>query len=261
MSLAHEEIDRIANEIALAYRAGRVSHDAGLHCLSGMADAEEVQEAVLRILGNPQIGYALGATSAITGRLLGCPEPVAAPFLQGATLEDGATYLLPQGTIGAGAGFCFVLGRPLENPADGATDECEAANACLACHIELHLLGRRVSHGTPLNASTATADLGLALIHVIGPRVPDWRAVDLAATAIVLSLDGHVVARGMGADTFGTPIAGVAWLARRLSDRGLRIEAGEVVATGSCIGLVQVVPGQRIRADFAGIGAVSLDVV
>lgn len=77
----------------------------------------------------------------------------------------------------------------------------------------------------------------------------------------MLSLDGHAVARGRGADTFDTPIAGVAWLARRLSDRGLRIEAGEVVATGSCTGLVQVVPGQRVRAHFQNLGAVSLDLI
>ena len=176
MRLAHEEIDRIANEIALAYCAGRVSHDAGLHRLDGMAEAEEVQEAVLRILGDAQIGYALGATSAVTCRLLGCTTPVAAPLLHGAMLEDGATYLLPQGTIGAGAGFCFVLGRPFENPPEGATGEDEAADACIACHLELHFLGRRVSHGIPLNACTATADLDLDVIHVVGPRVPDWRA-------------------------------------------------------------------------------------
>ncbi|KQP94109.1 hypothetical protein ASF60_13475 [Methylobacterium sp. Leaf113] len=116
-------------------------------------------------------------------------------------------------------------------------------------------------HGTPLNACTATADLGLDVIHVIGPRVPDWRAADLAATAISLSLDGHTVARGRGADTFGTPVAGVAWLARRLSNRGRRIEAGEIVATGSCTGLVQVVPGQRVRAEFQNLGAVSLGLI
>lgn len=261
MRLAHEEIDRIANEIASAYRGGRESHDAGLHRLDGMADAEDVQEAVVRILGDGQIGYALCATSATTGRLLRCSEPVAAPLLHGAMLEDGATFLLPQGTIGAGAGFCFVLGRPHENCSDGATGGEEAADACIACHIELHLLGRRVSDGRPLNACTATADLGLDVIHVIGPRVSDWRAVDLAETAIEVSLDGHAIARGRGADTFGTPVAGVAWLARHLSDRGRRIEAGEVVATGSCTGLVQVVPGQRVRADFGSLGLVSLDLI
>lgn len=261
MRLAHEEIDRIANEIASAYRGGRVSHDNGLHRLDGMADAEDVQEAVLRILGNAQVGYALGATSATTARLLRCREPMAVSLLHGAMLEDGATFLLPQGTVGAGAGFCFVLGRPFENPSDGATGEGEAADACIACHLDLHLLGRRVSNRIPLNACTATADLGLDVIHVVGPRVPDWRAVDLAATAIEVSLDGHAFARGRGADTFGTPVAGVAWLARRLSNRGRRIEAGEIVATGSCTGLVQVVPGQRVRAEFQNLGAVTLDLI
>lgn len=77
MRLAHEEIDRIANEIASTHRGGWVCHDAGPHRPDGMVDAEAVQAAVLHIPGDARIGYALGSTS---GRLLGCSEPVAAPL-------------------------------------------------------------------------------------------------------------------------------------------------------------------------------------
>ncbi|NEU13147.1 hypothetical protein G3T14_13510 [Methylobacterium sp. BTF04] len=261
MTLTPDEIERIAEALASAHRSGKECLDAGLHRLTGMAEAEDVQEATLRILAGTQVGYALSATSPMTTRLLGCTEPVIAPLLRGALLEDGSTFLLPHGVIGLGAGYSFVLGRPLEDAAEGRNGEHQAADACLACHLELQILGRRVPNRTPLNAFTATADLGLDVIHVLGPRVQDWRSVDLASTAISVSLNGNVVARGRGADTFGAPVGAVAWTARWLAGRGRRIEAGEVVAAGSCTGLVRVIPGQRVLAEFEELGMVSLDLI
>jgi 2-keto-4-pentenoate hydratase len=261
MSMTPDEIERMAERLADARRRGTSSPDAGLGRLTTMAEAEDVQEAAFRILADPHVGYALIATSPTTARLLGCTEPVIAPLLRGALLEDGSTYLLPQGIIGLGAGYCFVLGRPLENASQGPVGEMEAAEACLACHLELQIVGRRVPHGTPLNALTATADLGLDVIHVLGPRVRYRDRSDLASAEVRLDLDGHAVARGRGADTLGAPFGAVAWTSRWLAARGRRLEAGEVVASGSCTGLVRVVPGQRVTAEFGGLGAVTLDLI
>ncbi|CAA2107222.1 hypothetical protein MBUL_04054 [Methylobacterium bullatum] len=128
-------------------------------------------------------------------------------------LDDGTAFLLPHGIIGVGAGYCFVLGRPFEAPSDGSPGGREATDACLSCHLELHLLGRRVPPRTPLNERTATADLGLDVIHVRGPRVMDRRSRDLSAATVTVDLDRNTVARGRGADTFGWPIGAVAWTA------------------------------------------------
>lgn len=261
MMVSPDEIERMAESIAEARHYGTSSLDTGLGRLTTMAEAEDVQEAALRILAEPQVGYALCATSPTTARLLGCTEPVIAPLLREALLEDGSAYLLPQGIIGLGAGYCFVLGRPLEDASEGPAGETEAAEACLACHLELQVVGRRVPHGTPLNALTATADLGLDVIHVLGPRVRYRDPSDLGSAGIRLELDGHAVARGHGADTLGAPFGAVAWTSRWLAARGRRLEAGEVVATGSCTGLVRVVPGQRATASFEDFGTVLLDLV
>ena len=144
---------------------------------------------------------------------------------------------------------------------EGPTGEHEAADACLACHLELHIVGRRVPHGIPLNALTATADLGLEAVHVLGPWVRDGRPVDLASAEVRIDLDGHAVTRGRGSDTLGAPIGAVAWTAQWLAGRERRLEAGEVVTTGSCAGLVRIVPGQNVRASFGDLGTVSLDLV
>lgn len=261
MTLGPDEIERIAESLVSAHRSGGESLDAGLHRLAGMDEAENVQEATLRILADGHVGYALCATSPTTARLLGCAEPVIAPLRRGALLDDGSTFLLPRGIIGVGAGYCFVLGHPLGEVSEGPAGEREAAGACLACHLELHIIGRRVPHCIPLNASTATADLGLDVVHVLGPRVRGGRPVDLASAEVCVDFNGHTVTRGRGSDTLGAPVGAVAWTARWLAGRGRRLEAGEVVTTGSCTGLLRVVPGQRVRASFGDLGTVSLDLV
>ena len=261
MPLTPDEIERMAASLAAAHASGRESREAALHRLTGMADAENIQEAMLRMLADAQVGYALGASSPTTARLLGTNAPILAPLLRGSLLDDGSTYLLPQGTIGLGAGFCFVLGRPLEDVSDGPAGDRKATDACIACHLELHILGRRVPHGTPLNEWTATADLGLEVVHVLGPRVTDWRSIDLTSTVIRVRLDGNAVTQGHGSDAFGAPVGAVAWTARWLAGRGRRIEAGELVTTGSLTGLVRVIPGQRVSADVEGVGAVTLNLI
>ena len=50
MTLGPDEIERIVESLASAYRSGGESLDAGLHRLAGMDEAEDVQEATLRIL-------------------------------------------------------------------------------------------------------------------------------------------------------------------------------------------------------------------
>jgi 2-oxo-hept-3-ene-1,7-dioate hydratase len=51
---------------------------------------------------------------------------------------------------------------------------------------------------------------------------------------------------------------GIVWLARRMKQYGQRIEAGQVVLSGSFIGPVECPPGTRIDADFGPFGAVSV---
>ena len=73
-------------------------------------------------------------------------------------------------------------------------------------------------------------------------------------------LNGDLVASGCFGDVLGHPLEVVAWLARRLKARGQELDAGDIVSTGTCTGLLQVVPGQTFEADFGGLGAVKVSV-
>jgi 2-keto-4-pentenoate hydratase len=68
------------------------------------------------------------------------------------------------------------------------------------------------------------------------------------------------LASGAGRKVMGDPLAAVAWLSDHLSARGLSLEEGQVVLTGSLTGHHGVPPDQdsEFHADFGGLGTVSV---
>ena len=75
------------------------------------------------------------------------------------------------------------------------------------------------------------------------------------AGAIVMR-NAEVEETGLGAGVLNQPARGVAWLANRLSLYGQRIEAGQIVLSGSFIRPIEARHGDTILADFGPMGTV-----
>ena len=67
------------------------------------------------------------------------------------------------------------------------------------------------------------------------------------------------VARGNTSAVLGNPTACVAWLARKVADFGVKLEAGHLILPGSCTRAIDARPGSVFRAEFAGLGTVTAD--
>jgi 2-oxo-hept-3-ene-1,7-dioate hydratase len=68
-----------------------------------------------------------------------------------------------------------------------------------------------------------------------------------------------VVATGLGAAVLDDPVMGIVWLARRMRQYGQRIEAGQIILSGSFIAPIECPSGTAIHADYGPFGAVSVD--
>ena len=68
--------------------------------------------------------------------------------------------------------------------------------------------------------------------------------------------NAEVEETGLGAGVLNQPARGVAWLANRLSLYGQRIEAGQIVLSGSFIRPIEARHGDTILADFGPMGTV-----
>ena len=102
------------------------------------------------------------------------------------------------------------------------------------------------------------ADCACACWLVVGPAVEaDWRARDLAAHAVAVSVNGAIVARGQGANVLGDPRVALAWIANELCAHGAGLRAGEIVTTGTCVVPVPIAPGDRVLADCGDFGTLA----
>jgi 2-oxopent-4-enoate/cis-2-oxohex-4-enoate hydratase len=81
--------------------------------------------------------------------------------------------------------------------------------------------------------------------------------VDLTLCGMVLEKNGEIVATGAGAAALGSPVNAVAWLANRLGQLGIGLEAGEVILSGSLAAMLPAQAGDSFRCSIGGIGTVA----
>lgn len=109
-----------------------------------------------------------------------------------------------------------------------------------------------------LAATEVTADNCLAGALVVADQWTPATAVDRAAIAAELTVDGTPVAGGVGANVLGDPLRGVVALRDHLARQGLDLAAGTLVSAGTLTAPVPAI-GDVVAATFDhGIGTVTV---
>ena len=225
-------------------------------------DAYEIQLINIRrrLAGGAQVrGHKVGLSSPVMQQMMGVDEPDYGHLLDTMVLSQDApipadSYCYPRIEVEIG----YVLGAGL--PGEGCTEaDVLAATEYIVPSLELidsRIKDWRIKLADTIadNASSAGVILGEAR------RTPaDLKAagVDLANIDAVLYAGETEVARGNTSAVLGNPTACVAWLARKVADFGVKIEAGHLIIPGSCTRAIDARPGDAFRAEFAGLGDVT----
>lgn len=237
--------------LAEARRANRLA-DLPLHTLPGRREAEQVQAEAVAVMEGQRVGYKIGATSDELQRLLACNQPIYAPVFAEDVIESGADYPLPAGFLGIECEFAFEMAQPCPGPGEAVTRESLSA-AVARCRAAVEIVGRRVPAHVPLTEASGIADFAFHIALVLGPEIPDWRNADLAAYPVSACVEGAEAARGTGALVLGHPLQALAWLAETLQRTGGWLEAGAIVSTGTCTGIVRPEVGQTVEARFGDL--------
>jgi len=243
--------------IGAALAASRLSGnpvELELPDLGSRARAFEVQAAALEAFDDEYKGYTLIGTSPATRTPLGLTGPAHGLITAKSIFADDAVVRLPPGAIGAQCEIVFRLGRGFPAPGE-AIDTHGAAEAIVACHAAIGVVGRRL-RGAAHTDLTAIADFALHVATVIGrPAQIDERVLDEAK--VEARIDGNVVASARGAALMGGhPLEAVTWLATQLREEERDLDAGQYVATGSITPVLQVLPGQLLDVSIEHIGTV-----
>src|SRR5450631_801198 len=251
--------DELAAELAEAERSREpIAPLTSAHPDIDVVDAYEIQLINIRqrvAEGARVLGHKVGLTSAAMQQMMGVDEPDYGHLLADMRIAedapaDAGRYCYPRAEIEV----AFVLGADLPGENCGVADVLAATEA-LAPAIELidsRILDWRIGLPDTIadNASSAGFVLGEARVD---PADVDVRAIDAT-----LWRDGAVVAHGRSDAVLGNPAEAVAWLARAVARFGVRLKAGHIILPGACDRAVDAHPGDEFRAEFTGLGAVSL---
>ena len=224
------------------------------------ATALEVQDAVVQAridAGATLVGAKLGLTSAAKQKQMNVDRPLYGWLTSDMQLDTGEVlraerYIQPR----VEPEIAFLLGRDLEGPHVTAAHVLAATEACFGA---IDVLDSRYA-GYKFTFDDVTADNASSAGYVLGGTPLDPFGIDLRLTGCVLEKNGELVATAAGASVMGHPASAVAWLVRRLAERGRGLEAGAVVMAGGMTEAVPVAPGDTVVARFDRLGSVEIPV-
>ncbi len=259
MPLAADALEQAADLLIDARRRGLVL-DALPEAVrpATLAEGYAIQDRVRQRWGERVVGWKIGATAKLVQEKFGVDEPFAGPFFAATTFASpAATPAAAYHHRAIECEFAFRFGKAL--PARIAPySRADIHRAIDAVIPAIEIVGPRFKDLLFGRAPTAVADCAINAGFVLGAACADWQAIDFKAHAVRLSVNGSVVAEGTGAAVLGDPFHVLDWAVNHLSRRGITLEAGQIISTGTTTGIVVLASGERACADFGSLGVVEL---
>ncbi|GAA1709449.1 2-keto-4-pentenoate hydratase [Propioniferax innocua] len=221
-------------------------------------DAYEVQVLVEQALVKTRgavVGRKIGLTSKAMQEQLGVDSPDFG-FLTEDMMHYGDSTVLAENFISPKVEpeFAFKLNKRLAGP--GVTRE-DAVAAIESVHPAIEIIDSRVRDWNIRLVDTVSDNASCGAV-VIGSEPLDVDPNNLMPVACSIVIDGKQIASGTGADVLDDPIAPMVWLANILGERGVAMNAGDIVIPGSFTAAQVVESGSTATADFGELGSISV---
>jgi 2-keto-4-pentenoate hydratase len=239
------------------------SAQQGVHypaALQGKLTPDEGYRVQLGVLaravasGERQSGWKIGLTADSIRGMYGVSEPVFGYLLNGRHFTSGCSIRhadLSKPAIECE--LCFTLKETVQGP--GVTSErVREAVGAVAPAFEIVDLRGNMGADLPLGV----ADNVSQWAYVTGTEVQPYPGdLDLGEVVVKVRRNGEMVMQGKGADLIDNQLQSLTWLANKLADYGVALQAGQCVMSGSFIKPTPVQPGDRWDTGFSRIGDVS----
>jgi 2-keto-4-pentenoate hydratase len=206
----------------------------------GPANPEEmyrVQDLVLDAIAH---GERPGAWKAIPPRP--GAEAAASPVPARYVVASPAKLVAGRQLLGVEAEIAFRLGTDLQ-PEEAL--------------VLIELCETRLADWVGASSLWKLADFQSNAALIVGTGTRAWREIDFAAQTVELVVNGRQAKRAVGTHPAKDPSKLIPWMLGHCAARG-GLQAGDIIATGSWVGIVKVEPGDQIVARFPGIGEAHL---
>jgi 2-keto-4-pentenoate hydratase len=221
------------------------------------AEAYAIQQVMMakRLEKHKILGRKVGLTSKPMQQMLGVDQPDFGLLLDDMALVDSGDCRMDeliQPKIEPE--IAFILAKDLTGP-DLTVEKVLEATAYIAPALEI--VDSRVRNWQIKLADTI-ADNASSARYVLGSAISPVNKRDLRLIGMVMEKNGELVDTGAGAAALGHPANAVAWLGNKLAEFGVGLKAGDVILPGALCRAIEVKRGDVVRADFAGLGSVSV---
>jgi 2-keto-4-pentenoate hydratase len=256
-----EQTEQAASAIVAARRTGNLLEGLGDLTPQTMEQGYELQDAIIKIWDEPIVGWKVGATNEKVQELFGVNEPFHGPFFGPTTFDSPAQPEARKfGHLCIESEFAFRFGSTLAARENSYGRE-EILDAIEAVIPAFEMVSPRFDTLLQDRVALAAADCGINGGFVLGEDYADWRKLNLATHPVRLTVDGEVKGEGTGSNVLGHPFNVLDWLVNALSRRGIDLNAGEIVSTGTCTGIVYLEKGQKAVADYGVLGLIEVTFV
>lgn len=251
MPLSKTDAEAFAGQLLAARKPG--APRAALPSVLPASDAEayQVQDIVAAKLG-PVEGWKVGAANPTS-------EPNCAPVLKGGVIDAGRSGIplsipVPKPTaIEVEIGFRMGRAFPAAASAPSAAD---ILGAIASAHVIMELCACRLAAGMDAPPHAKLADNGMNLGFIVGPKVENWRAIDMLKQKALAFVDNKPVVDAAGGHTQKDLGALLVWLVGHVVTKRGGLPAGALVATGSWTGIHWIDHAANIGGEFPGLGRI-----
>ncbi len=217
--------------------------------------AYEVQDNLVASAGLSVAGFKIGATNTQIQSQFGVDEPFSGRIFKDFVSMSPAR--VPAHHVNFYAiepEFGFLMGRSLA-PDQAPFSREDLAEAIVSVHPVIEVPDSRYSDWLSMKVEDLIADNAIGCLLCLGSPAVDGLSRNLSRQEVVVRVNEEITSKGTGSNVLGDPWNALVWVANHLSERGITLEAGQVVSTGSTTAIVQCKPGDRVTADFGPIGA------
>jgi 2-keto-4-pentenoate hydratase len=222
-----------------------------------MVEAYAVQHAIMRKFiaeGDSQAGWKVGLTSAAMRAQSGIAEPSMGFLLRSGHLQSGVHLRFDELMAPAiESELCLTMGDTLQGP--GVT--AEMARHAIAV-VEPALEIAEVRGDFRADACLSAADNAQQKAFVTGAPSPFHADDALDQASVDVFFNGLRRASAMGAEVMGHPVHSVVWLANKLAEYDLALEAGMRVMSGSFTRQFAITRCDAVSSRFRPYGLVEV---
>jgi 2-keto-4-pentenoate hydratase len=204
-------------------------------------------------------GHKVGLTSKAMRSTTGATEPDYGTIFDNWFLDEGTQ--VPMSTLNrplVEIELVFVLRGELGGPTVNAVDVIRATDFILPA---VEVVDSRFSKRGKPGVVDSIADAASCGFIMVGGNPRELTQLDIRHVAGALYKNGEIEESGTAAAVMGNPINSVAWLARKLHEFGVTMQAGHTVLSGSFIRAHPMEAGDTFVADFGPLGQIGFGLV